>query len=93
VLDEVGFAEVPRWIRICYNLKELNLNRNSLITIRKDELPSSLTTLSLKGNCLTSIDLYCLRKLTHLNLKKNQLTTLNLTENDCLRELSIRGNE
>jgi hypothetical protein len=93
VLDQVGFAEVPRWIRICYNLKELSLNKNSLISIRKEELPSSLTTLSLKWNCLTSIDLYNLGNLTHLYLKKNQLTVLNLTENICLKELSIRGND
>jgi Leucine-rich repeat (LRR) protein len=71
IAENAKFSQIPIWIRECHYLKELNLNRNRIKKIEKDELPSSLVKLLLKRNGLVSIDTSELVNLTFLSMKKN----------------------
>ena len=60
------------------SLKKLDLDRNSIKIIEKDQLPPSLVELILKVNALESIDVEGLVNLQELHLQKNPLTQLNI---------------
>ena len=60
------------------SLKKLDLDRNSIKIIEKDQLPPSLVELILKVNALESIDVEGLVNLQELHLQKNPLTQLKI---------------
>jgi Leucine-rich repeat (LRR) protein len=62
----------------CCNLKVLDLDENNIREVKVNDIPSSVTELSLKGNKLISLDVSNLPNLIYLLISKNQLKGINL---------------
>jgi len=50
--NDVGITAIPRWLRYCKNLKILELEKNQIQNISKEELPTDLVHLNLLDNGL-----------------------------------------
>ena len=73
----------------CTSLKQLNLARNNIKSIRNESIPFSLNELHLRDNKLEEVDVSGLPNLTNLHIQKNPLTRMNLGEKSALKCLFV----
>ncbi|KAF7284624.1 hypothetical protein GWI33_021816 [Rhynchophorus ferrugineus] len=87
-VDPDAFKEV-------YNLRELDLSRNALMTIPIHQLPKSITTLNLAYNELTRVAINSLKftNLTNVNLSNNRIQNVAISFFYPLDTFDLSNNE
>lgn len=77
----------------CNLLQFVNASWNQLINVQLPDSNSSLQSLLLKSNQLTTIDLSNSLNLWGINIERNQLTNLNLTVNSAIMAVECARNQ
>jgi Leucine-rich repeat (LRR) protein len=88
-----GLQEVPKWLRQCQNLKIICFDFNQITTVKKEDLPPSLTTVEFFSNQIKEIDISHLKMLTYLQLGANKLISLDVGGNTRLSTLLVSRNK
>ena len=74
-------------------IAELDLRYSEISDLTGIEAFTALTTLELRDNTLTTLDVSANTALTTLDIRYNQLTVLNVSANTLLNSLEIRSNQ